>query len=303
MATAHRFLSFSLINSFICILLLATPSWARVNCGETVEPNQFRILLKDLTCPNDNPALRVIGPATLDLRGHTVDCAELTTHVGIAVEGEKATIKNGTVTGCSTGVTIGGTGRHRIVGITTIKNRDDGFENLEDSDSNTYLSNIAQDNNDPADPGGAHDGFEIRPSNNHRLYLNISQNNGEGFDVGGSRHLLSGNIAKGNLTGEGFFLGGENHKATHNIASHNGQDGFHVNGGGNTLRRNMAIGNEESGILVDGGAENNILKKNVAQGNGKQNGGFDLEDKNPNCDNNQWRWNVFGTANPVTCIR
>lgn len=295
----------AIVGSLIFCVSTALPlEQVFVKCGSVVGPNETGVLLQDITCPGDNPAIKVVGPATLNLFSHTVDCQDVTAGVvGIHVEGERATVRNGTVTGCHDGVVIGGAGNHRIVRLNSIKNDNDGFDNLPGSDGNTFISNLAQGNLSSTNPSSTDDGFQIIVSRNHKFYFNISQDNGQGWDVQGTGHLFSGNVAQENLT-EGFEFRVDNNRLTNNIASSNGESGFKlVSSDENILNRNIATNNGESGIEIFFGSENNSIKKNVALGNATKNGGFDLRDRTPNCDNNKWIRNKFGTADPADCIR
>jgi hypothetical protein len=85
----------------------------------------------------------------------------------------------------------------------------------------------------------------------------------------------------------------------------NGRDGIHLQEDfvtGNSSDRNLVQGNQvgrnaRDGIQVNG--ENNRILNNTSL----QNTGFDLFDRKPDCDNNTWSGNVFGTAEPVCTTR
>ena len=108
---------------------------------------------------------------------------------------------------------------------------------------------------------------------------------------------------------------------TGNVSDNNGRDGIHLGGRGshsNTISSNTVRGNGRDGIRVTGpstgpggsavacgpnlvspcpGAINNTITGNTGSGNGEHDG----DDRNPNCDNNAWRGNRFGTVNQA-CV-
>ena len=62
-----------IISVMLLGLLLATPSWAGVNCGDTIGPNQVAFLTNDLTCNAGNTsgdtALTLVGPKAVPGEG------------------------------------------------------------------------------------------------------------------------------------------------------------------------------------------------------------------------------------------
>ncbi len=106
----------------------------------------------------------------------------------------------------------------------------------------------------------------VCPSHTNSIQLNTVTNNG--------RH--------------GIFLA---HRGTHdnnvrgNIVRNNAVDGIRLDG-----PRDVACGNPL--VTPCPGAINNRLVDNVGSGNGEHDG----HDGNPNCDNNVWRNNAFGTV-------
>lgn len=118
---------------------------------------------------------------------------------------------------------------------------------------------------------------------------------------GSSRDRIEGNKVEGSA-GHGIRLT-FNTSATrviNNEVRTSGNDGIHlavdiVSGRG--ASRNLVQGNSVGRNAGDGiqisGHDNRILDNTSLQ-----NVGFDLLDTNPNCDNNIWSGNVFGTASP-----
>ncbi|HEX2041488.1 MAG TPA: right-handed parallel beta-helix repeat-containing protein [Acidimicrobiales bacterium] len=90
--------------------------------------------------------------------------------------------------------------------------------------------------------------------------------------------------------GHGIFLGGRGSHSNNisgNVVRDNGLDGIRVTGpGGPTSRCGVVL------TMPCPGAVNNTLRGNVGSANGEH----DAHDGNPNCDNNAWRNNRFGTV-------
>jgi parallel beta-helix repeat protein len=106
-----------------------------------------------------------------------------------------------------------------------------------------------------------------------------------------------------------------------NTATFNDQHGFTTNGAtDNTFRDNNASNNSAGGGILLFEASNNDVRANTTNGNGgagigvsvgtgnsiflnisQNNGTFDLEDDNTNCDSDTWKNNTFGSANQ-SCI-
>ena len=97
---------------------LSTPAQAQVNCGDTVGPNETVTLIGEISiCDDFHGNIVVQGPATLDLGGFDIRCADLDNDgvlpQGVVLLGEKARVRNGSITGCGIGVTVGGGGKQR----------------------------------------------------------------------------------------------------------------------------------------------------------------------------------------------
>lgn len=79
-------------------LLAADPA---IICGATLGPGNTYTLEADLTCPDDTPALILLGETTLDLGGHT-----LSTRGGVQLgdgvaSGDGIMVRNGRIADCS----------------------------------------------------------------------------------------------------------------------------------------------------------------------------------------------------------
>ena len=84
-----------------------------LNCGDTISHGEKVILTSNLTCPGAL-ALTVIGPAILDLDGHTVECQ--TGSDCIIIQGKSAKVLNGAV---KNNVVVEGIGRHQLKNLIT----------------------------------------------------------------------------------------------------------------------------------------------------------------------------------------
>jgi parallel beta-helix repeat protein len=310
MVTQRRFLSLGFKLSVMLLLLVAAnPTWAGVECGDEIGPNEVAILTHDLTCSSDDPALTLVGPkAVLNMAGHTVTC-EKDVVVGIYLDGSGAILKggllqHGTVTGCVNGVVLEGDGHHRVTKVTSTRNELYGFA-------------ISSFDN------------EVKGT--------TSLGNDAGYTIDGDRHILKGNLAKGNINGFVGLKVNDTLMTANRAVENTGNVGFEIEGNGNHLRRNLAkdnrgtgfflkgnevrvlgnkaIGNEQQGFLLDEGrrftvfgntakkngvgialtdmAEDSTVVGNVALNN---NGLVDLFDSNKDCDNNRWRFNWFRTS-------
>ena len=263
-----------------------TASWATLQCGDHIGPNASAFLFHDLNCSGSDPALTVEGPATLLMLGHTVDCQD-TGAVGIQVIGQAAIVLQGRVTGCHTGVQVGGKGSHLIKEMTAKQNQI-GFRIVGgESHGNNLTDNIARNNI------GAGFGRQGGATHDNAFTSNKSLGNGFGFNHRGDRNVYKYNLAKGN-NGFGFRLTGDANMFMQNEAKENSA-GFETSGTASTVIGNTAKKNDLAGIEV--GAVNSTILGNTALDNGSN----DLIDVNVNCDNNQWVGNRFRTSNE-SCI-
>jgi len=303
-------------------------------CGETIGPGGHYRLDADLDCSdfettsNLDAALTVVGPVTLDLRGHSIiGNANLD---GILVDGEKAKIRNGTVKDCFNGVVLEGEGHHKVFKMKAVDNEEWGF--AVNSDYNRLTVNTASDNGD--------NGFYFI-GNNNWFVKNRAENNGDEGFYGPSesgQNKIYMNRAIGNLQ-DGIQVVGNENRVIHNLAKENGYDtdgkvykggydGFEIDGDRNFVYKNRSFNNSLSGFEVDG-RENKILKNRAKQNmqNGirvedkpdtvdnliyrntlKENAEYDIFVEIPSttkalssCDSQTWKKNRFDTSN-MDCI-
>ena len=236
-----------------------------IGCGDTIGPWEFGKLDSDLSCDSStNPALTVVGPAVLDLNGHTVSCAvgtgdvhaapvEPVGQIGILVKGIGAIVKNGQVTGCVDGVVVG-----EAVDPVSVDGSPGGFHvvaNLEVTDSAVNLTGIV-----------------VNSDRNLIAYNNVHDNDSTGILVNGNFNVLKKNTVQSN-SGDGIGVAGHRNLVASNTTNNNADDGIDVDG------------------------QNNVIKFNNSSGNTD----WDMEDGNTDCDSNVWGFNTFGDANQ-TCI-
>ena len=178
-----------------------TPSYA-IECGAVIGPYEDVTLDHDLNCKNVT-ALTVVGPATLNMKGHTLYGESA--GAGILVYGDNAKVMNGAVEGFRDAVVVLGNGNHHISKITAAKNVANGF--IVGSSNNKFVGNTAD--------GNGSEGFILYGKKN-KLVNNISVNNG----------------------GVGFVLLGIRNKLVNNKTDNNPGGGIIDAGDGNTLKNN-----------------------------------------------------------------
>ena len=299
-----------LAASLLTGLVLTAPAQAQVTCGDVIgdDPREKKVVLTGFVGACDDgtgsTALTVRGPATLDLNGFTVACADLDDDgqepsVGIRLVGERAKLigRGGAVSGCPIGVSVEEGGKHRVDGV-VVQSGEQGFRVT--SSRNTLKKNIAE---------------------------NIRERSG--FLISGTRNVLTQNVAQDMRRGAGFVLIGERHRMIRNRSQDNGIElpapGISVLGDKHTLMKNEVLRNSgdgislafsatqvkvmrndvrfniRNGIVAQSGAQKNTIMRNVARNNGLIAGTDDLKDRNLNCGTNRWRNNDFGSTTQA-CI-
>lgn len=253
--------------------------WAAPACGDIITTNTT--LDADVGPCATDPALTVEGPATLDLNGFTVSCSTTSTF-GIVLTEKSAKLLNGVVRNCNFGVILAGVGSHRVEQVLSTDNSNTGFYVDSGSDKNELDGNAATGN------GGV--GFGIAGAN-AKLINNTSTGNEVGFfNFNTNDGQLQHNTAAANNEW-GFGLDGNGIKVDKNVAQQNGGEGFAIGGSNSTVTSNQAFDNGREGI--NNFAIDSKFLKNTALGNGSD----DIVEENADCDNNQWKNNVFGSAN------
>ena len=190
----HAIITFSFILS-----LTSSPfaAHAQVECGDTIGPNETAALDDDLVCDNDTGGIRVVGPATLDLAGHGVFCADTNADIvvpveGLLLEGKKAHVRDGFIEGCVIGVAVSGDGQHTVEHVDAIASFASGFQIR--SDRNTVMGSLVYSS--VAGPG-----FSVS-GNKNALLRNTAEQNTIGFRVDGNQNKLTQNTAENSIRPE-----------------------------------------------------------------------------------------------------
>jgi len=207
-----------------------------VGCGDVLEHGRFK-LTGNLTCDQD-PAITVIGPARLNLKGYTL--SGVGNNVCILITGDGAWVRNGTIEECEEGILIEKSARNRVYNV-TVKNCKEGIL-IEESDRNKVI-NVRACENDRR-------GFRIKKSSENLLKNCLAKDNGrKGFSIeenGDGNHLVNC------------------------MAKYNGQQGFKIEeGDDNKIYDCKAIANCRDGIEIDGGSYNRVIN-NLVEDNGNK---------------------------------
>jgi hypothetical protein len=311
------------------VLGSAAPAGAQVACGDTIGPNEEVVLAADLVCDGVGEAIKVVGPAVLDLNGFSIRCEEQNgdgrlPFDGVRIDGAGATVRNGRVSGCQTGIQVAGTGRHSISLIVLQSNDEDGIlvrsnaNRIVDVNAffngaigyhvlgakNLLLGNAATGNGQIGFRAGGGNTLRRNIATNHesdgfivggervQLLENRAIQNRTGFTLLGGRHRLVENEAENNETG--FVLDGitERNRLVGNVASRNDFNGVIVFGDSNKLIETIAEHNGQVGILLFE-TERNVVVRSETSGNDV----FDLSNTGSDCGTNRWRRNEFEGAN------
>lgn len=264
-----------------------------VECGATIAPGSTVELSEDLGPCSAPFALRIEGPATLDLKGRTIACNG--TGIGVAVVGRRVKVRNGRIEECPTGVAL--VGRDHQVSQLFIRNPVFGvdfagavansrvdrvqivqFGDLEQTGVGVVLSNDDERNTlVRVRAERLRDGIRVRGTRN-RLENNVVDRCARAaFDVAGTRHVLLENVAISNgpafgrpaAPGDGFVVFAASELTlTKNRADDNAGIGFRVEIS-EDLRfdQNRASRNAGHGFLVTR-AQEVQLRRSFAEANG-----------------------------------
>jgi parallel beta-helix repeat protein len=292
----------------VAMLLTTTGSVAAVECGEVV--TGLERLDEDLISTTD-PALTLSG-GRLDLRSHAVICNG--TIEGIVLDGDGAQVRNGAVAGCQFAVLVEGTGNHLVIDVTAsvrdpVPDDEQGAEGLRvSSDDNRLVRNRVLLGGTNAiringagnrvvgnTVGGSERGIRIDGIEND-VAGNVIAGVGEGIEVRGTSNRIARNQIAGAID-QGIELRGAGNRVVGNLALDAVGDGIAVFSNDNLIQGNGTFSNGDDGIIVVEGFGNNRIVNNRALGNGT-----DLTDQNPDCDDNVWAHNTFGSADPDDCI-
>ncbi len=324
------------------LLLTAAPAGAQINCGDTLGPGGSFAATANIGPCVQNPAVRIVGGVTVDFAGYEVLCdsdandgiliegksAKVSNgsakgcDVGVRVAGEgkhkvnamsaegnksfgfvldsggnkltySLAIENGFDTGIGDGFDVNGD-KNRLAHNWGIANDQDGFEL--DGEKCKFSENVAVLNGNVG----------IRSDGNKGKVTKClaADNDADGYVASSNsaftKNVATSNIGSGNANGFLLLSSAPGVKITKNVSAGNTGDGFGTffTSDGAKFTKNQAFANGGSGIEIPDGSTENTIKSNVAIGHGSA----DLADMNLDCDNNVWSKNLFGSADPDTCI-
>lgn len=209
-----------------------------IECGDVLTRGQY-ILDRDLTCgipgsTNPNAVGITVVDSVLDMAGHTLTCAS---SYATGIRGEKASFRNGTVTGCRLGILM--QGDFQVLQSVILTHNTLGLH--AEGGGGFFLDNTAIDN--------SFTGFEIGADPRTRpvqIINNTAQGNGRyGFVLASGSASIMGNTATGNEVG--FVLSGLYHAwVSGNFAMENTQAGYWIVVGNDrtTMENNVAYRND-----------------------------------------------------------
>jgi len=266
-----RQISFVVMGLFVFLFAGIFSQAQAINCGDEIKTNTS--LDADLDCSIENDtALTVIGPASLDLNGFEIKCSP--GQDGIVVEGTGATILNGTVSGGRRGIRLKDGGYHRVVNLRVINcNTGENPRGIRvESDNNELKNNYIEK---------SVKGIRVENNNNLIDGNTIVDNDAENCDVRGSENLVVNNTARDGKE-ECFLIGDLEGKEDEQTANDN------------LFQNNVAINCGAGGFVAASGTSGNYIIRNTAF----ENTPSDFIDYNRNCKDNEWIMNTAGSGSP-----
>ena len=297
-----------LVLAMTLVMMAGVAEAITVSCGQTLGPSTGTLYLENNVGPCDgaSAAITLIGPVRLDLNGHTVSCQDTDGDAlvpnGIALQGPRALVRNGTVNRCSVGVLVSGD-HNRVASVSISDSRRNAI--LVEGNFNVLTRNFVNTAGAAAvdvsgDRNILHENVVRRGTvaylvtgDYNNLRGNVGRSSGDGFVISGQRPTLVSNFAMFNF-GRGFWILPSGCILHTNGAVLNDREGFFIQSSDCILRGNSS-GNNLYGIVV--GGFNNAMIGNGAGGNER----IDLVDFNGECTSNIWSSNSFGTKDP-DCI-
>ncbi len=294
------------ISYYRIVVLLATvaawslPAHASDLCGKTI---RGRVVLDhDQECKGNG--ITLAGGGVLRLRGFSIRGPNTGDGVGITVDGGGRIKGPGVVTGFGTGILIED-GRVFVLRTTITGNvccadggDGNGIEVLPAAAEPDIWKNTISDNDGV--------GIIVRDGEGEDLVKNTIENNGGGGIAVATRSRSIGvDIVKNRLLRNdkfGILVTGSTvsrgNQITRNKVMETDGPGILLDGCSHIpLRRNELIKNVTGLHLLEGSTFNEITRNTAIE-----NTEIDLVDDNPDCDNNRWKRNRFGTANQ-DCIK
>lgn len=228
-----------------------------VNCGDTINTTTtlthtpVHSITQACCTTTNNPALTIIGNSSIivDLNGFEIQCCNPSIE-GIKIIGN-VTLKNGTVRGCSVGISA--TGRqYTISKMTAVKNATHGFvtnaPNVAPQTKIILEENMANNNGDNGFANYANKGMSLASQITFKKNI-ATGNTNNGFYNEGQSVIFSMNTSS--VNGRTGFFNEKNSTFINNIANRNGAYGFYANGRNSSYTNNVATNNRDSGIRVN----------------------------------------------------
>ncbi|MGH9151569.1 MAG: right-handed parallel beta-helix repeat-containing protein [Acidimicrobiales bacterium] len=331
----RRLARLALVAGLISPVMAGTASASHISCGQTITTNTS--LDADVgPCAGDG---LVVGAdnITIDLNGHRLFgtsglLGANDVGVGVRIVGRSGVVvKNGIISDFDAGVVLDGASDNEVSGLTLRDNIQselgggdfgDGVAILGGASDNNSVLNNTIDNNGPFSGISVFLGSSTNKITGTVISGNTVSDNNVSSQTGGIRienwswdSTISGNTITGNaLEGVALFADTEGNDVLSNtitangftsaLATHRRGDGIRafLRANNNLIQSNQVTGNAGYGIIIQG--QDNDIVGNTATGNDQAadpNLGrhTDLKDTNANCDNNSWRGNTFGTADPA----
>jgi len=285
-------------------VVAATP----ISCGMVIHtPGQYH-LSSDLVC--DSGVKVAANDVYINMNGHALTGpgagSGITTSDGhdcVPISG--LNITGGTIKGFGSGIVLCESINAHVSAMTLTGN---------DTGIRLFYSNGNQINgNDISDNGGdGLSGYGVSLTNSHGNGFNSNKVNGNsstnapcgGFYITGSYNnsITSNDISANGSVHNGFGIllreSSKGNTVRANTVNGNTSYGIGVhNASNNIIQDNTVQDNEEVGIRISGRSTNNTVQSNTAL----ENGDLDLSDSHPDCANNTWKRNTFGTRDQ-SCI-
>jgi hypothetical protein len=245
------------------------------------------------------------------MRHHSLTCLNdpQETVIGIQLHGKGAALRGGSIENCGYAVELLDEGGHTVsnmsisgdfANLINIRSPHNVVRDNVSSSGDWAFAVLSDENvllrNQSLSAQG--NGFVVGGSRNLLIDNSVTSSVCSGFSVTGSDNTLVHNESLGTLLCGTFFIRGQGNVFMRNTARNSVSDGFGIGGSGHVFVNNVARTNAGSGLHVLNGSTGNSIVRTVASDNAM----FDLQDDNPNCDDNRWRANEFGTSNNA-CIR
>jgi parallel beta-helix repeat protein len=239
---------------------LAGPPQAVTECETYItEPGKY-YLANDLVECEDVGVLILASDVTLDLKGHTVSCADNGARTGGVVAGlylpvSNVTVRNGGVTGCADGILLAWAENSNITKMTSWDNRLWDGPGSGTGITVWYTENSLITHN--VVYGNPNEGIGHWDSSGNLFKHNTAYNNFMGiWSNRADNSEFSCNTAWGNAAGIVLAPQADGNLVRGNLSSYNFYDGISV------------VGFAWYGFLYEPIPANNTLRKNIAEYNG-----------------------------------